>query len=98
MTDINTCTGCLGSDLSGHTGDCESTWQNPTWVNREQVYSHRVGHWVWREIKNTTPAKVVQDLAPTEGSLHIRDLKEEIKFIEAMKNWTEEEVAELLGA
>lgn len=27
------------------------TWHNPTWLNREMIWSHRADAWVWRTLK-----------------------------------------------
>jgi len=55
MTDY--CYLCIGSTATGHEANCQATWKNPKWVNREQVWNHRAQAWVWREIKNVIQAK-----------------------------------------
>ena len=95
---MSDCTFCTGNDNTGHEANCMATWKNPKWLNREMIWSNRGDCWIWRELKNVTPAKVSK--APTgdgEGSLSIADLKEEIAFAKGMQNWTDEEVEELLG-
>ena len=102
-TDIlDLCWACPGSDQAGHTGDCWYTWQNPEWLNREQVWSHRAGAWVWRTLPTVVQARTTEDLLAsidTEVNLHIRDDKQEAAFLASMVHWnTEEDLEHLLLA
>lgn len=100
---MSVCTHCTGNDNTGHEASCLATWKNPKWLNREMIWHHRGDCWIWRELKNVTPAKVVK--VPTGdggGSLNLRDISKDdtemdAKWDRAMQNWTDEEVEDLLG-
>ena len=94
---IFTCSTCSSNDCPDF-----DTWHNPEWVNREQYWSHRAQAWMWRKLRATSPARVTKAQVATEGNLTLRDISKAATELDAlwdraMQNWTDEEVAELLG-
>ncbi len=85
---------------------CE-TWHNKTWVNRTSYYSWKQDRWKWRAIPSVVAAREArkrkaQEEATGAGSMDYRGISKamtdmDAKWDRAMKNWTEEEVGDLLG-
>ena len=82
---------------------CE-TWHNRAWVNRTNFYSWRQDCWKWRALPATIAAKEARSLKAkgATGSFNLRDISKaaselDAKWERSMKNWTEEEVGDLLG-
>jgi hypothetical protein len=86
-----------------NTKDCQ-TWHNKVWINRESYYSWRADRWAWRVIPAVRQARAKLPTVdePSQGSMTTAGLSKastemDAKWERGMKNWTEEEVADLLG-